>query len=239
VLALVLREKFCPDELGLSLDDWRRLTLFWKSRLSSSEWATVVLWLWVQRDADRHFAVSLSNRDREEHAEWLLMSEPYVTLDEVAMTLRDAVTPWASVHGIEMTAALVELAAAPVERCLPAMRRLQEVAPLNELFKVIYQRLGTGGDDLAMLELMGSFTVTSSAHPPLLEAWLRLHERGFVFTSRVKCPDIVQVLRGTDVDALAKMGRLDLVKRARVAAAELGLEWPLSKTPRGRRDPAR
>lgn len=239
VLALVLQHRFYADELGLSVDDWRRLTLFWKSRLSSSEWATVVLWFWIERDAKRHFAVSLSNRDREAHAEWLLMSEPYVTLDEVATTLRDAVTPWASVHGIEMTAALIELAAAPVERCLPALRRLSEVAPINELFKVIYQRLGTGGDDLAMLELMGGFTITSSAHPPLLEAWLRLHERGFVFTSRVKCPDIVQVLRGIDFDAMAKKGRLDLVKRARVAAAELGLEWPLSKTPRGRRDPAR
>jgi hypothetical protein len=236
VLALVLRQKVYADELSLSVDDWQRLALFWKSRLSSSEWASVVLWFWMERDADRHFAVSLSNREREAQAEWLLMSEPYVTLDEVSTTLRDAVTPWASVHGIEMTAALVGLAAAPVEKCLPAMRRLQEVAPTNEeLFKVIYHRLGKGGDDVAMLDLMGRFTLTSSPHPPLLDAWLRLHEQGFVFSSQVKCPSVVEVLHGTDFDEVAKMGREDLVKRAKVAAAELGLAWPPSKRRRGRR----
>ncbi|MFD9697826.1 NACHT domain-containing protein [Lentzea sp. NPDC059081] len=227
VLALVLQEKVHADELALSVDDWRRLTLFWKSRVSSSEWASVVLWLWVERDADRHFAVSLSNRDREAQAEWLLMSEPYVTLDEVSMTLRDALTPLVSRHGIHDTAVLIELMVTPLEKCLPVLRRLSPEAEFTT--DECLARMGRGADDHELLDL-GWSTSGIIDNEIFVDAWLRTFERGDSFPRFV--------LQDEDVQRVEER-RPDLVKRAKAAAAELGLEWPPREWPRSRPVPPR
>ncbi|USX54279.1 hypothetical protein [Lentzea sp. HUAS12] len=214
VLALVLRGRCYSDQLGLGVDGWRRLTLFWKSRLPSSEWAGVVLWLWVERDAARHFSVCLNSRERETGPEWLLMAEPYVTLDEVAMTLRDAVTPLVSQHGIEVTAALVGLMATPVGRCVPALRRLREADSGQVVFRrELFARLGTGGDDASLLEL---YPVTGRSEDAAqeLEALLRLRDLG------VDQGLLAAFLAHRDLRGL----RPDLLTRARRAAEELGLE---------------
>jgi hypothetical protein len=243
VLALVLRQKVYADELSLSVDDYQRLALFWKSRLSSSEWATVVLWFWVERDADRHFAVSLSNREREVQAEWLLMSEPYVTLDEVSVTLRDALTPLVSGSTMEIAAARIQLMVTPVEKCLPVLRRLHradlaaaDVVGDGVFFPDLIELLGKGGDDRAMLEITGAGPY-GVPWPDVVDAWLRLYEGGFQFPKNLGYPDIVEVLRQTLSGELA--WRPDLVKRATAAAAELGLEWPPPEPPPGPQDPPR
>ncbi|GHH41393.1 NACHT domain-containing protein [Lentzea cavernae] len=223
VLALILRGKCYSDDLGLSVDDWRRLTLFWKSRLPSSEWASVVLWFWVERDAERHFSVSLSNRDREVHAQWLLMSEPYVTLDEVAVTLRDAVTPLVSQHGIEVAAALINLWATPADKCRPALQRLYEATGGSLVFSHEYfVRLGIGGNDAELLEQFERRIGISDTLDEL-ESHLRLHERGVELSpySNLKI-----LLKHLDEFGYMEL-RPDLVKRARRAAEELGvqLKW--------------
>jgi hypothetical protein len=219
VLALALREKLVADELGVSVDDWRRLTLFWKSRLSSSEWANVVVWFWVERDTDRHFAVSLSNRDRKVRNEWLLMSEPYVTLDEVSVTLRDTVTPLVSQHGITVAAALINLMATPVEKCLPALERLREADSVGlDFSREFFARLGAGGNDV---ELMAQFadglTITLTENE--LEGLLRLHDLGV----RAPFPYSLTMALNQPNLALIEKVRPDLVKRARQAAEELGV----------------
>lgn len=225
VLALVLREKVYAPDLRIGVDDWRREALFWKSRLSSAAWAGVVRGLWVERDRDRHFGVSLRVAPGDAEAEWVLMSEPYVTLDEVAVTLRDAVTPLAAVHGIKKTAALVELAATPVEKCLPVLVRLSRLSLERGVFaELVCARIGRGGDDLAILRELGA-SVAGVARPDVLDAWLRLHEQGFRFPRDRVYPDVAEYLHSyLAVDWSAF--RPDLVKRARVAADELGLGWP-------------
>ncbi|WP_223165732.1 NACHT domain-containing protein [Lentzea indica] len=238
VLALVLKETLYGDELGLSLDDWRRLTLFWKSRLSSSEWVSVVGWFWVDRDADRGFAVSLIIRDNEGHADWLLMSEPYVTLDEVSVTLRDAVTPLASEHGIEVTAALIGLMATPVEKCLPVLQRLLDVADPDVVWRQVCDRLGRGGDDVAILELARGLETHAGCDEIFVDAWLRLHERGFRFEQVPGLTTIPDVLDSPAAEH-ATARSPDILKRARAAAAELGLVWPESEPRPIPRDPAR
>ncbi|WP_330275682.1 ATP-binding protein [Lentzea sp. NBC_00516] len=223
VLALALRDRIFADELGVSVDDWRRLALFWKSRLSSSEWANVVLWFWVERDADRHFAVSLSNRDREVHNEWLLMSEPYVTLDEVSVTLRDALTPLVSQYGIAVTAALINLMVTPVERCVPALHRLYKAdkGAEGEVFsREFFARLGTGGDDAELLEQFARREYAVHTED-MLGGLLRLHDLGV--DASAFSPSLVRVLDSLDQEIVRDL-RPDVVKRARQAAAELGVE---------------
>ena len=224
VLALALRDRLFADELGVSVDDWQRLTLFWKSRLSSSEWANVVLWFWIERDADRHFALSLSNREREAHAEWLLMSEPYVTLDEVSVTLRDTVTPLVSQHGIAVASALINLIATPIERCVPALQRLYKADNSRGRWvfsREFFARLGIGGNDVELLEAfgqLGTFAVMDG-----LEGLLRLYDLGVQASGPLSLVELLERLNHQRVQRL----RPDLVKRARQAAEELGvaLTW--------------
>ncbi len=223
-LALVLRDKVYAPDLKVSVEDWQREALFWKSRLSPGEWASVVRGFWVERDRDRHFAVNLRVGTGDADPSWVLMAEPYVTLDDVAVTLRDAVTPFAAVHGIEVTAALIELAATPVEKCVPALVRLAYLSPPESLFmKEACARIGRGGDDLTILELFSP--LEDFAHPDALDAWLRLHERGFRHPAGCTYPDVATFLQTYDVAGLAA-GRPDLLKRAKAAADDLGLEWP-------------
>ncbi|WP_439658042.1 NACHT domain-containing protein [Lentzea sp. HUAS TT2] len=216
VLTLALRGRCYSDDLGLGVDDWRRLTLFWKSRLPSSEWASVVLWLWVERDADRHFSVCLNSRTREVGTEWLVMAEPYVTLDEVAMTLRDAVTPLASVHGIAVTAVLIELMAASPAKSLPALEQLKDSFSARDIYLTeVVRHLGRGGDDRELLRLARN---DLDLLPPdeVVDALVRMFEAG----SRARF-DLAEDL------ALAQKGwfseRIDLIRHA---AADLDLEWP-------------
>ncbi|GAB2837557.1 NACHT domain-containing protein [Lentzea nigeriaca] len=221
-LALVLRDKVYAPDLNVSVEDWQREALFWKSRLSSAEWASVVRGLWVERDRDRHFAVSLRVGTGDRERDWILMSEPYVTLDAVAVTLRDAVTPLAAAHGIEATAALIMLAATPVEKCLPALVRLAELPVPRSLFvEQLFARIGRGGDDLAILQKYG--TKADVANVEALDAWLRLHERGFRFPADRDFLDVTGYLSVCDVSTLTA-GRPDLLKRAKAAAADLGVE---------------
>ncbi|MDX8148613.1 ATP-binding protein [Lentzea sp. BCCO 10_0061] len=223
VLALVLRDKLFADELGVSVDDWRRLMLFWKSRLSSSEWANVVLWFWVDRDTDRHFSVNLNNRGREVHNEWLLMSEPYVTLDDVSVTLRDTLTPLTSQCGIIVTSALINLMATPVDRCVPALMELYEAEGDVMFSRELFSRLGTGGDDVELMEQF-SYLVDRVHINDKMEGLLRLHDLGVhVNDIDPETFSLVGLLERLDQKILQKL-RPDLVKRARRAAEELGVE---------------
>jgi hypothetical protein len=234
VLALVLREKVLAPDLALSVDDWRRLALFWKSRLPSSEWASVVRVLWMDRDTDHHFAVSLTSKTREQHSEWLLMSEPYVTLDEVSLTWRDIVTPLTSKYSGDAAAVLIKLAATPIQRCLPVLERLAVHREFGDFTEAVCGRIGRGGDDLAILDLWGPFIDLDT--PDAVDAWLRLHEQGFRFPLDRNYFDVTEVLVLPDLQKVLA-GRPDLVKRAKSAAAELGFEWPPIVTRRWR--PAR
>ncbi|MFS8099154.1 hypothetical protein LFM09_18675 [Lentzea alba] len=234
VLAIVLRRTVYALDLGSGVNDWQRLALFWKSRLPSSEWSSVVRGLWSVRDAERHFGLSLNSRERQVEPGWLVMAEPYVTLDEVALRLRDAITPLASRYPLEVTALLIRLAATPVERCVPDLDRLARVLPAEEISDLICARLGRGGDDLALLDLWVGWAKTVR-NAEVLDAWLRLHEGGFPFSAGQTYPTVSAML---PLHGGAKWlaARPDLVKRARSAAAELGLEWPLRETGRARRD---
>lgn len=230
VLALALREQAYAPDLGFSVEDWQRLALFWKARLSAAEWQSVVQRLWMSRDADQHFAVSLTNRIRDHDADWLLNSEPYVTLDEVSLALRDALTPLMSMYGLATAAAIIELKATPVDRALPLLHKLGLGSwPVTEVCEAI----GRGGDDLAILAVYGKVAAVPLAEA--LDAWLRLHERGFRFPGQREYFDVSEFLQYFDVEAITA-GRPDLVKRARSAAAELGLEWPPSISRRVPRD---
>jgi hypothetical protein len=223
-LALVLRDKVYAPDLKVSVEDWQREALFWKSRLASAEWASVVRGFWIERDRDRHFAVSLRIGTGDAEADLVLLAEPSVTLDEVAVTLRDAVAPLAAMYGIEVAAAVIELSATPVEKCVPALFRLAKLPMPRSLFmQLLCERIGRGGDDVAILERFGA--ELGLARPEVLDAYLRLHERGFRF--RVDRPfiDVAEYLRTHDVHRTAD-GRRDLLKRAKAAADELGLEWP-------------
>lgn len=219
VLATALKEEVHSYELRMSLEDWQRMALFWKSRLSSSEWASVVLWFSVHR-TDEHFAVS----QRERVNKYLPTSEPYVTLDEVSLALCVAVRPLVDMYGIDTAGALAELVAVPRHGdYLPALSRLYAADRDQRVFWYeLYKRLGTRGDDVA---LMTRFAAADGTIPvqEQLDALLRLYELG---------------VDGTDIEPI-KFGlmrllryirtpsRPDLVKRARRAAEELGvpLNW--------------
>ncbi|MCG8927153.1 AAA family ATPase [Lentzea sp. CC55] len=232
-LTLVLREKVYAPDLRFGVDDWRRATLFWKSRLSAAEWASFVRCVWLTRDREQHFHLSLhKGAGTEAEPEWLLMSEPYVTLDEVSLTWRDAMQPLTSVHSINDAVTLVELAATPVSRCVPVLRRLTKASLRH---RESCARIGIGGDDLAILSAFAEEWVYDSAE--VVEAWMRLHERGFQFPAGRAYLSTEELLTGIDEDVCT--GRPDLFKRAKAAAAELGLEWPPSGSRRSRRDPVR
>jgi hypothetical protein len=149
------------------------------------------------------------------------MAEPYVTLDDVAVGLRNALGPLVAEHGIETAAVLIELSVMPVERCLPVLRRLPRPHRFTDQ---ICACIGRGGDDR---EILGRFGVgVAGAVPEALDAWLRLHERGYRFPDDRAYPGVAEFLRAFESSGLAA-GRPDLLKRARAAAVELGLGWPL------------
>lgn len=225
-LALALREKVDGHDLRMSVDEWHREALFWKSRLAGAEWTSVVRCFWVESYPDHDFVVSQSRRAQDVRPEWMLLTEPDVLMDGVSSTLRNAVAPLVSQHSIEVTAALIELMATPLERVAPAIRRLVEAGADGEVvFREADARLGLGGDDLAIVK--ATYNVAGHADRAVqLDAWLRLHERGFRF-ELVKVRDLTSLLTTTDLRDVFER-RPDLLKRATAAAAELGLEWPLS-----------
>jgi hypothetical protein len=237
-LAVALKEKVHGHDLRMSVDEWRREALFWKSRLADAEWTSVVRCFWVDRHSDHGFTVSLSKRTQDVRAEWLLMSEPDVTQDDLAMTLRDAVMPLASQYNLEVTAALIDLMATPLERAAPAILRLGEAgAPGDVVFREADVRLGLGGDDLAIIK--STYNVAGAADREVqLDAWLRLHERGFRFELVPEVRDLASMLLTVDLRDVFRR-RPDLFKRATVAATELGLEWPLSDWTKSPPDPPR
>ena len=48
-----LTPALAPLFRDVAIEDWQREALFWKSRVSSAEWASVVRGLSVERDRDR------------------------------------------------------------------------------------------------------------------------------------------------------------------------------------------
>ncbi|PWK87392.1 hypothetical protein C8D88_104553 [Lentzea atacamensis] len=232
VLVLVLRQKVCTSDLRMDLEDWWREALFWKSRLSSSAWVSVVRGFWVERVHGKDLCVNLRVAPGDADAGWVLMSEPYVTRDEVAATLREVVAPLAETYGVALAALLIELSATPVEKCLPVLEQLARHPLGSTLFaKEICARIGRGGDDLAILRRLGVAAAVRDAEA--LDAWLRLHERGFRFPDDRDYPDVTEYLLAYDIPALTA-GRPDLLKRAKAAADELGLEWPPPEPARSR-----
>ncbi|MCX2950350.1 NACHT domain-containing protein [Lentzea sp. NEAU-D7] len=232
-LTLVLRDRVYAPDLRFSVDDWRRATLFWKSRLSAAEWASFVRCVWMTRDREQHFYLSLhKGAGAEADPGWLLMSEPYVTLDEVSLTWRDAMRPLTSAYSIDDAITLVELAATPVSRCVPVLRRLVDDSLRH---REACARIGVGGDDLAILSAFAEEWDYGSV--PVLEAWLRLHERGFRFPAGRAYLSTEELLPVVSGHGLAE--RPDLVKRAKAAAVDLGLVWPPTVNRRSRSGPDR
>ncbi|MET8758375.1 hypothetical protein [Lentzea sp. NPDC004782] len=233
VLTLMVR----GSDVEVNAEDWRRETLFWKSRLSNSAWASVVRGLWVDSHDFGLVTVNQRASTPEVGTEWQLMSEPQVTQDDVAIKLQGAVVPLVERCGIAVAAALVELMATPVRSCLPALGRLFDATGSSSLFtEAVSARIGRGGEDLAILESHGRHLI--HGHPDALEAWLRLHEQEFLFPLDRDYPDMREYLRGARVLEVAA-DRPDLIKRARTAAAELGLEWPPLEPRRSARDQSR
>ncbi len=97
----------------------------------------------------------------------------------------------------------------------------------------VCRRLGLGGDDIVLLDILARHwdveRALESIPDVVVDAWLRLHERGHVFAPAAGCPDLADVIRGVDLLALAAT-RPDLIKRARTAMSELDQEqlisWP-------------
>jgi hypothetical protein len=227
VLALALRGKFASDALRLTTEDWQRLTLFWKSRLSSSEWASIVLRISVEPVGDGRFTVGQGGRLDEGHEDWLVMSEPLVTLDDVSATLRDAVWPLVSRYGLEMSIAFIELTATPVEHCLPALERLIDADGRGDVaMQVAFSRLGTGGDDMAILAALKDVPVATD-EVDHLEVCLRLYEKGCRSDQLPGFVSLERLLTSFEMQRAVQQ-RPDLLKRARAAAVELGFEWPPS-----------
>jgi hypothetical protein len=84
-------------------------------------------------------------------------------------------------------------------------------------------RIGRGGDDLAILSRFGQYLDMEDAEG--LDAWLRLHERGFRFPEDREYPDVLEYLGHCDIIRVTA-GRPDLLKRAKAVADELRLGWP-------------
>ncbi|MGW6928640.1 NACHT domain-containing protein [Lentzea sp. NPDC054927] len=226
-LAVVLKDNVYGPDLRTDADGWHREALFWKSRLSPGEWTSVVRYFWVDVDFDRDFVLSRRQpfRTQDVRPEWLALSQPDVMLDPGAMTLRDALMPLASQHSMEVTAALIALTATPLERVAPAIRRLAQAGARGEIvLREADARLGLGGDDVAIIR--ATYNVSGTADREVqLDAWLRLHERGFRFELVPEVRDLTSLLTTVELrDVLQR--RPDLFKRATAAAAELGLEWP-------------
>ncbi|WP_086661659.1 NACHT domain-containing protein [Lentzea kentuckyensis] len=237
-LAVALKEKVHGQDLRLSTAEWHREALFWKSRLADAEWTSVVRCFWVDRNPDHGFTVSWSKRTQDVRAEWLLMSEPDVILDDLSMTLRDAVMPLASQYGIEVTAAWIELIATPPERWVSAIQRLAQADKDGVVWlREADARLGLGGDDVAIIE--GTSKIAGVMDNEVTaDAWLRLHERGFRFELVPDVRDLKYLLARVSLREVFQR-RPDLFKRATAAAAELGLEWPPSDWPTSPPDPPR
>jgi hypothetical protein len=231
LLALVLRKHCDGAELRMTVEDWQRLTLFWKSRLPSSEWSSVVPMLAVEWESDENFVVGLTSRTQELRTALQPTYEPFVTLDAVALGLREMLEPvLADTSNLELAATLIKLMMTPVEESLPPLRDLARLDFFGLRFvRELYRRLGTGGDDAAMLDLLGTFVerLDVTDHPvELLDAWLRLHEGGFQFSKPRTYPDLAGLLRVQRPESL----RPDLFKRATAAAADLGIAWPPTTT---------
>ncbi|WP_394619250.1 NACHT domain-containing protein [Lentzea sp. JNUCC 0626] len=224
VLALALKGEISSGDLGLNVEDWQRLTLFWKSRVSSGEWASVVRALWVLPvEGTQRFTLALGDRTES----YLPMAEPYVTLDEVSLTLCNAVRPLAEKYGIDVAGALAGLDGATDQEWLPALQRLRDADKNNVVFwHELYARLGTGGDDLALMRAFADHTTGIPVYSQL-DCLLRLHDLGVDGTEvdefRFGLASALERLSQEKVPPLPPY----LVKRARRAAEELGirLNW--------------
>ncbi|ANZ40733.1 hypothetical protein BBK82_36815 [Lentzea guizhouensis] len=238
VLALLLRRRIYASDIGFHVDDWQRAALFWKSRLPRAEWASVVRMLWVDRDPDRHFSVSLSGPKRSTGVVGIGTTEPYLTLDEVGLMIREALAPLISAYGFRVAAALVELSAATVHDWLPALTLLADASPPEDLLvREVSARLGRGGDDRAILaEFSG---IPFNQCPEALDAMLRLHEQDSPVLSedwRIRGSLVVLVREALEAPEQVWP---DLLKRATAAAHDLGLQRPPTKPPPAPTDPPR
>lgn len=226
VLALVLRKTVRAADLRMKLHEWRQTALFWKSRLSPSEWMSVLLRFWMVHNVEMDFVLSLSERMRGALGRELMLSEAYLTLDEASLTLRNAIGPLLAQHPVEVVAALIDLAATPVRDCVRSLQNLARSGAPNDLVDAeLLSRLGRGGDDLAILGTSAGTAVEDIDTETFVDAWLRLYEGGFRF-GQYNFRLIEDVLLSAELHRAVEK-RPDLLTRARRAAAELGLELEL------------
>jgi hypothetical protein len=100
-----------------------------------------------------------------------------------------------------------------------------------QFWTTLCDRIGKGGDDERLLSLLCRSWNTGTAFrgipESVLDAWLRMTERGVVI--QPPAPSLLTVLDGLDLEKLGRT-RPDLIKRTRVAMAEIGqadtITWP-------------
>ncbi|MFD4668302.1 NACHT domain-containing protein [Lentzea sp. NPDC058450] len=224
LLALTVNAEFSGDALELTVPDWQRLTLFWKSRLSSGEWASVVMRLSV-RPTDSGFEVTLGERENK----YLPTTEPYMTLDSVSGTLAKVSKPLIDLHGVLVATALVKLMIAPADSWEPALLQLCRADDAGPTFwREFFTRLGVGGDDVALMRAFSDFNFDGIHEiEPQLEGLLRLHDLGVDGSTIEPGKFGLRSLLEFIPPDLARDFRPVLLRRAKRAAEELGaqLSW--------------
>lgn len=107
--------------------------------------------------------------------------------------------------------------------------RLARVLESEDRFwRLVFARVGTGDDDDRLLDLIGRCWKAHWANQPemwvsLLEAWLRLRERGFEFPAESTYPHLIDILDDISEDQI-RTERPDLAKRIEQALGDFGLE---------------
>ncbi|TCO46446.1 NACHT domain-containing protein [Actinocrispum wychmicini] len=251
---------------SLGIHDWPRLTAFWKSQLSTGEWATLIqslraLWL----DASN---VVVSIGDSWPPFVELKRLDQSLSLQDAARELNFTVDPAGNLFryafealpderfNVHYARALVDLTASPMDSdtrhqnylrwadefpdlVLDRLRRdtwvsvdtLQLLAAKTlggsgAFLAQLCERIGRGLADGELLEVFAAAwkgMATSPRHEiPVLDAWLRLHEKGYEFPADRAYPDLAEVLHFVNLGAIGAV-QPGLIRRARIAAQELGI----------------
>ncbi|NUT48454.1 MAG: ATP-binding protein [Saccharothrix sp.] len=256
LLGVVLAEAL--DVADVYIEDWPRVTAFWKSQLAAEEWESLVKSLRVDLRPGRRVVLALGRGTPTRLSPDVLdldvsladaTLEATFTTDPATNALRYPLEALPSTHlTLDYARALVELNVSPVPPAERAARYLRwaEVFPdlvLDRLrhdvlvgvdtlralldtavgrapgfVSALCEKLGHGGHDAELLDLIaatGDLPVANEVQ--LLDAWLRLHEKGAEFGGH---PGLVAVLRQLDIERIERL-RPDLIKRAVAAVKEL------------------
>ncbi|MFI5562496.1 NACHT domain-containing protein [Amycolatopsis japonica] len=108
-----------------------------------------------------------------------------------------------------------------------SLRRLgvAGLATSSSFMVQLCDRIGRGGPDSELLDLFADLSIRvtrGSYEVAMLDAWLRLHEQGFVFAEQRRYPDLKETFERVDFHAIRRV-RPDLLYRAGTVAYEIDL----------------